>query len=261
MEKEYNLKTNKYGNLTIKPDGWVYVNEIPELANISVGKYKNVPSYKVLQGFENTYSKYYKPYFKTIIHEDHINVLKDKAKIKQEKIQMKNSKLNDYAFDLPKIAEAIYSINKEAKRQRDIQYDIANSYWGKDAYRRDKLVHYQLHSAKDTKENLYDLKNKCLTKLVKALNVKPVGHHIFPKSCMDYYEIYGFGFHAEIEENVSDICLGEIDNLISSERERCINPKDAKALLEKFLKVSDIKILRNIKINQILKMDDNEGEI
>lgn len=258
MEEKYKLDTNSYGNLESKPDRWIYVNEIPELANISVGRYKNVPSYKVLQEFENTYGNYYKPIFKTIIHEDHIQILKDIVRIKQEKKQKKYSKLENKVFDLPKIAEAIYSISKEAKRQRDIQYKIANSYWGKDAKRRDKLVHYQIHRAIDKKEFIYELKNKCLAKLVKALDVKPLGHHIFPKSCMDYYEIYGFGFHSEIEENISDICLGKIENWISSERGRCINPNDARILLEEFLKTSDTKIIRNNKINQILNIDENE---
>jgi hypothetical protein len=243
MKNNYKLKVNEYGNIKYKPEGWIYVSDIPDLRNISVTRYKNIPSYKVLQGFENTFGDYYKPSFKVIIHKDHVNDLKNIASIKKIKTQKKNSKLKNSVSDLHKVIQAIYSINKEAKRQRDIQENITKSRNGQDAYRTDKFVKYQIQKAKAQKNFLYDLKSKCLSKLINISDSKPIGYHTFRDGKMNYYKILGFGFHVKNDKNVTYKSLGVIENKISSVRKtsggkKLINPKDAIILLENFLETN-----------------------
>jgi len=137
-----------------------------------------------------------------------------------------------------KIAEAIYSLNKEAKRQRDIQNKAADAIWGDEITEYDtqmkSLKHHRLHRAKNNKAWLYSIKNDALQKLIAEHDLKPVGYHEFPDVDRLLYEFRGFTFHIEGEiEGIEN--LGDIDEWIDSNRKRSMPPRKAKLLLRFYL--------------------------
>lgn len=118
---------------------------------------------------------------------------------------LNEEKLSTYILERLKIAEAIYTINKEAKRQRDIHVELSSRIYGnrheedsysdyreEDDYEEDEgyghwfmrsrryrprcgtpLQHYHLHNAKNEKKALYRLKDNAIAKLQEKFNIQP----------------------------------------------------------------------------------------
>lgn len=230
--KNYKLETNTYGNLKEKPEDWVYFFEIE--GNMFSRVPKNIPSYKVLEGFHKTRFGY-QAILEIIVHSDFVEEIQNLSKKKEEKELKAEKKLDELKKSITpnKIAECIYSVNKEAKRQRDIQRRIAESIYEYEE-RNDSLAHSQLHKAKSQKEYLYFLKEKALRKLIEETKTVSIGYHEFPDMDMDMYEIEGFQFH--LNECLSEVSLGEIEDEISADRKRSIPPKKAISILEFYIK-------------------------
>lgn len=233
----YILDVNEYGNVTAYsdnveaiPNGWVK-------SNLTVTQLKKleIPTYKACVGFDNNYSDYYTPIIVNIIPEDFVcrevqyrENLATKERLHKEKVISKMS--------VQKVAEALYSINKEAKKYRDKQNEHAyNAYNCYSHYLPKSSLHYLIHKNKDKKEFLYALKNQALSKLIKDVGAKPVGYHSFDNYNMDYYVIGGYSFH--VNAQTSKNFLGTITELISSEKKRSMTAKDAVILLNAYLSV------------------------
>lgn len=132
------------------------------------------------------------------------------------------------------MAKALYSINKEAKRQRDIQERIAFNIYDDESTCNMIAPQVKLHDAKRRKQELYLLKEKVLQKVIHELDLTPKGYHEFSDRDRDLYIWCGFSFH--VNEKKSEECLGEIDEYIPAKRERSTPPKKAEQLLLRFLK-------------------------
>jgi len=144
-----------------------------------------------------------------------------------------------------KIAESIYSINKEAKRQRDIKDSKVSCLYG-DNYGDNisltgkYLAHHQLHKAKYKQSALYELKNSALSKFIKENKLIPLGFHSIKFQNRNVYGILynykSFSFHYLSEDKPEEIPeFGGLKKIISSERQKSIPPKKAKILLELYL--------------------------
>lgn len=231
MEK-YKLETNEYGNVVGIPEGW-----IQSKLTISQLKKAGIPHYKACIDFDKYRSNYY-PIIKNIIPKDfkekEQNYLNNKTREKEEK----NKKLIKEKYTLEILGECLYSINKEAKKQRDIQNNAVNDIYGS-GERYLVAPHHILHTAKDKKKILYDLKEIVIEKIIKEHKIKSVGYHEFKDCNRDMYIIGEFEFH--INENNSKNCLGSIDNLIESERKRSIPPKKAMVILLDYIKENNKK--------------------
>lgn len=242
MKKDYILKTNVYGNVTAyTDDGSVLLPENWIKSQLTVTQLKKleIPTYKACIGFEEKYSRgkcYYSPILTNIIHKDfsdtekqYLIILKEKENARKVKVVSKMS--------VDKVAEALYVINKEAKKYRDKQSEHAdNAYSYHEHYLPQKTLHYLLHQSKDKKEQLYALKNAALSKLIKETDATPIGYHRFAHNCMDCYKIGAYTFH--IDEHTSNNCLGAIDSLIPSKKNRSMPLKDAIILLKVYLEQS-----------------------
>lgn len=232
----YILDVNAYGNVTAYSDNVVSIPNGWVKSNMTVTQLKKlgIPTYKACVGFDNNYSDYYTPILVNIIPEDFMykeaQYLEDRAlkeKLHREKVISKIS--------VEKVAEALYSINKEAKRYRDKQNEHAhNAYDSYSHYLPQGTLHYLIHKSKDKKEFLYSLKNQALSKLIREVDAKPVGYHTFNNNYnMDYYEIGGYSFH--VNEQTTKNFLGVITDLISSEKKRSMPVKDTIILLSAYL--------------------------
>jgi hypothetical protein len=135
-------------------------------------------------------------------------------------VKAENEKLKKLIEKPAKIAEAIYSINKEAKRQRDIGFH---------AYCDDRYS--QATRSKYKKNSLYELKDKAIQKISQN-RLTPVGFHEFPDRNRDYYEIEGFGFHVNAQSSWNN--LGTI-NRITADRKRSMPPEKAEKILKLFI--------------------------
>lgn len=236
---KYMLEVNQYGNVTaysadneeVLPAEWV-----KSCLSVTQLKKLGIPTYKACIGFNESCSygkSYYSPMLVNIIHQDfqskeqaYLESLSEKKRIHEKKL------ISNLTPD--KVAEALYSVNKEAKRYRDKQNEHAyNAYECYSHYLPKSTLHYLLHQSKDKKEQMYDLKNKALSKLIKETEAKPIGYHSFDKSNMDYYEIGNYSFHAN--ECTSDNFLGTIEELIPSKRNRSMPVKDAVILLCEYI--------------------------
>ena len=195
-------------------------------------KKNKIPHYKACIGFDD--SRYrVKPIVVNIIPNDfsdreqkYLDELKEKAEKELEKI-------NSIELTQKIVAECLYSINKEAKRKRDIQHNSIDRAYH--SFRKEyPAAHYQLHRAKNEKFKLYDLKDEALHLAIDLWNLQPVGYHEFPDANRDMYSLEGYDFH--INENISDHCLGKITEEIGAERKRGISPKKAVMLLKRFVK-------------------------
>ena len=144
-----------------------------------------------------------------------------------------SKKVNEIDLTQSVVADCLYSINKEAKRKRDIQRKCVSRAYGYERSKRYPSVHYHLHKAKDEKEDLYDLKDKALHKAIALWNLEPVGYHRFPDMERDMYALDGYEFH--LNEHESDNYLGEIDESIDAKRKRSVPPAKAVILLQRFV--------------------------
>lgn len=229
-EMGYKLPVNKFGNVDafrIFPDGWHETT-----LTVTQIKKNKIPHYKACIGFDD--SRYrVKPIVVNIIPNDfsdreqkYLDELKEKAEKELEKI-------NSIELTQKIVAECLYSINKEAKRKRDIQHNSIDRAYH--SFRKEyPAAHYQLHRAKNEKFKLYDLKDEALHLAIDLWNLQPVGYHEFPDANRDMYSLEGYDFH--INENISDHCLGKITEEIGAERKRGIPPKKAVMLLKRFVK-------------------------
>lgn len=116
------------------------------------------------------------------------------------------------------VSDAIYNLNKEAKKLRDKRFEIGESIYGENAYRYGKQnSHEAMARMKEDLEDIYYLKDKYLKKIIDEIGEKPKGFHSFDDGIdRDYYEIGGHGFH--INENISKNNLGEIEGAITSQK-------------------------------------------
>ena len=226
MIQNYELYLNQYGAVTNIPMDW----KESSLTTTQLKKL-NIPTYKCCVGFrEGKY--YYKPILVNIIPKDFRQIEQDYI----IELEAKKSKLkeNVQKIELTEkvIGECLYSINKEAKRQRDIQNDFANSIYVEREIR--PASHYALYRAKDKKEELYKLKDKTIKKFIEEHKITPIGYHEFADANRDMYIIGGYEFH--INEFTSLTCLGSIEDMITQERKRSTPPSKAVMILERYLK-------------------------
>jgi len=152
-----------------------------------------------------------------------INTLKTSKKTKKTTTNTINERTyKSITEDRQKtLLDALYNLNKIAKKYRDKQQDIALGLYG-DEFTEPWLYgsryHDQLHEYKDAKEMTYEAKDKYLRKFIQENNLKPKGYHTFGDGRKrDYYEIDGYGFH--IDENKSTKNLGHID-MVDSKKEK-----------------------------------------
>ena len=154
-----------------------------------------------------------------------------------QKEQERENKLNKLELNEQNVATALYSVNKEAKRQRDIKNEAIECAYGDNYY--DDTSHYYpnvhnvLHNAKDKMNYLYDLKDKALRTAIRKWNLKPVGYHKFADMNRDMYEFGEHQFH--INEKISEKDLGTIEEEISADRKRSFPPEKAQKLLKRFI--------------------------
>lgn len=231
-ELNYKLEINKYGNVdafNVFPDGWhkttLTVTQIKKL---------KIPYYKACIDFIHPlFGSHVKPNIVNIIPDDFTEQEENYIKELKEKENQKLEKINSMELTKELIAKCLYSINKEAKRKRDIQSDSIDRafHYSRGTY---PAAHYQLHKAKWEKFELYDLKEKTLDIAIELWNLKPDGYHEFPDMNRDMYTLEGYTFH--VNENQSDICLGKITNEIDAKRKRGIPPKKAVLILKRFIK-------------------------
>lgn len=115
---------------------------------------------------------------------------------KDEKEEAKKTRILDkVSKDFDKILLAIYTVSKEAKKQRDIKYSIADSVYSDDAYRHDSLAHHQIQNAKDNIEYYYNKKEKGIRYMVRSRRYSRLEVHDVNGSDMAYIENGKFGFH------------------------------------------------------------------
>lgn len=229
-EQGYRLQPNEYGNVNAFdgfPDGWHETT-----LTVTQLKKAQIPTYKACTGFSDDYGSHPKPVLVNIIPDDFSEQETAYLARLKEKQEKENQKTDSLPITPELIAECLYSINKEAKRYRDIQSESrerAYGLWG-DRY---PGVHYQLHRAKNIKNELYDLKEKALAKAVSIWKLKPEGYHDFPDRQRDMYVFGGYTFHANT--CISENSLGKIEKEIESNRKRSIPPKKAERILNRFL--------------------------
>ena len=122
------------------------------------------------------------------------------------------------------IAEALYNLNKEAKKimdKRELQKDKLFSYeewvWARYSEWQKEQAHEKLEDMYLDMSNIYKNKDKYLRKVIEKFWIEPKWYHEFSNGDkMDYYEFWGRWFH--IKENKSEKYLWDIDEQISSEK-------------------------------------------
>lgn len=144
--------------------------------------------------------------------------------------------IRDLDININNICQSLYIINKSAKKSRDSKQ--------KNYYERH---HGMVSKCKNRQEELYNLKNDVMDKLIDKNTLKLKGYHT--QISMDcntiyllYYEYKNYGFHviendkAHLPTDIQN--LGEI-GIISADVNRKTNIKfnEAVKLLEKYLKL------------------------
>lgn len=125
------------------------------------------------------------------------------------------------------IAEALYIINKSAKVSRDTKSEM---------YERGK--HRICHAAKTRSNNLYQLKDEVIHKLIKENKINLIGYHRSELGYLALYELSGFTFHIPCNygEQKGEF-LGDFDKIVSAEKTRktSINYYQAISLLKNYV--------------------------
>ena len=172
---------------------------------------------------------------------------KDKKDAQKRRKQNKDKKLKDVSKDIATVVRCAFIVNKEAKRHRDICENmkrggliLLEGYDGDEYY---KWVctrkRKKFENSKREKENLYDIKDKALDKIVKEKHGKIIGYHTFADgTARDMIESYGYTFH--INKNTSKKNLGDIGEdiaALSDEEQKAqgISAKDAVVILEHYI--------------------------
>ena len=125
------------------------------------------------------------------------------------------------------LAEALYIINKSAKVSRDTKsemYMCGN--------------HKVCHAAKTRSNNLYDLKDMVIQKLITENRINLIGYHHSGLGYLALYELSGFTFHIPCYRNdVDGDFLGDFDKIVSATRTRktSINYSQAVHLLKNYI--------------------------
>lgn len=242
MKKE--LEVNEYGNVDCRngvPTGYVLSYHSKRLL-----KKHGIKYYDALVDIQHAFGNTYKPVLEKIISLEDNDIL---TAVLSAEAELEREKLKKYITKKKKIAEAIYSINKEAKKKRDLQNKWADRIFSnvynddvfdEDEYeyifnphRSNSVFHFHLHEAKTDKENLYSLKERALKKLIQETNSSPVGYHTFADTDRDMYVIEGFCFH--LNERKSNNSLGSIENFIEADRKRSTPPAKAEKILNLYL--------------------------
>lgn len=140
--------------------------------------------------------------------------------------------------------KALYIINKEAKKYRDMQ----EWRWNKIEEYKD-LIYFErkyslkkyldwlydsLNYYKSKKENLYDIKDKAVNKIINDFKLKPIWYHSFNDWYKrDYFEVWGFWFH--INANNSTNNLWHIEEIMDKEKMIKLSFKSALQIIEDYL--------------------------
>ena len=229
-EVDYKLQLNEYGNVDAvekMPDGWHKTS----LTVTQIRKY-GIPYYKACVGFTEYGCYNFTPKLVNIIPDDFSDkeqeCFDDISRRKAEKVKQ----LRSIELTQEVVSSCLYSINKEAKKKRDIQSECRYRAYEHPSMRYPG-VHYNLHKAREEKDRLYKLKERALSVAIRIWNLEPEGYHSFPDKDRDMYSLCGYTFHAN--KKTSENCLGEIETEITAERKRSIPPKKAIALLERFI--------------------------
>ncbi|UFT97719.1 hypothetical protein KO561_10840 [Radiobacillus kanasensis] len=147
--------------------------------------------------------------------------------------------ISKFEFSIQHLSEALYRINKHAKKHRDTKQE--NYYEGN---------HKIVGAAKTKQLKYYDLKELVLEKLLEENKAAIKGYHKMFDSYYLLIECGNFTFHRPLSQHEIDefIDLVEIDEKISSEpvKEISINFYEAEKLLEKYIGVTVKQIARNI---------------
>lgn len=125
------------------------------------------------------------------------------------------------------IAEALYIINKSAKVSRDTKSEM---------YMRGE--HRICHAAKTRSNNLYELKDMVIHKLITENRINLIGYHRSGLGYLALYELSGFTFHIPCNNRDTDgEFLGDFDEIVSAEKTRktSINYNQAINLLENYV--------------------------
>ncbi|WP_100408466.1 YkyB family protein [Bacillus solitudinis] len=151
-----------------------------------------------------------------------------------ETVEMKKRKLNIRNFELNEnnLGEALYIINKSAKKSRDTKQE---NYYSKNFG--------VVSRSKSRQSSLYDLKNDVISKAERDGIAEIIGYHVQehyerPDVFLVLYRIGDFTFHniADVNPENTDLeRLGEI-GVISAEKTRKVEMKfnEAVKLLETF---------------------------
>lgn len=153
----------------------------------------------------------------------------------EKTIEIKRRKIADIEPTDENLANALYVINKSAKISRDTK--VENYSRGK----------YNVVASSKTRQNqLYELKNATIKKLLREEKMEIVGYHE-QKSArygdMSYFllgEIQGFQFHIPTQQQIAITYdyLGEIER-ITAERTREVSLKffESRKMLDKYIAV------------------------
>jgi hypothetical protein len=144
----------------------------------------------------------------------------ERMAIEKEKTQ---KKLQKHLNNPHKIAEAIYTINKECKRMRDI---ASNAYF--------RYQYAKAGEASYKKTRLYMIKSEALNLLIIRENLTSLGYHTFRDGKeRDLYVFGKYSFHTDYFQSKKD--LGKINNNISNKKLRSMSLDRAKILLEMYI--------------------------
>ncbi|MDH2882393.1 YkyB family protein [Bacillus cytotoxicus] len=148
-------------------------------------------------------------------------------------IEIKKRKVKDIELTIENISEALYVINKSAKKSRDTKKE---SY-----YRRDFSI---VKASKTRESKLYALKDRVMEKLIAEEKVEIMGYHKQQDKRYDdsfhYLLLLKIGdhtFHRPVEFYIARKYknLGEID-IISAEAKKCkLKFNESVKLLEKYI--------------------------
>lgn len=125
------------------------------------------------------------------------------------------------------IAEALYIINKSAKVSRDTKSDMYMCG-----------NHRICHAAKTRSNNLYELKDMVIHKLINENRINLIGYHKSGLGYLALYELSGFTFHIPCSKRDTDAeFLGNFDGIVSAEKTRktSINYNQAISLLKSYV--------------------------
>lgn len=132
----------------------------------------------------------------------------------EQTVEIKEKKpinIREYDMTVDNICEALYIINKSAKRSRDTK---ARNY--------NEGNHGHVKKAKIRQQELYELKENVINKLLKEKRISLEGFHKQFNNTLLYYKYKDYGFHIiDNDMDTSNIkLLGSIDDIITSEKRK-----------------------------------------